>query len=46
MLDKRKDELPGQLPEKNGTGFVQPDINANYESGLSEPDIDKDSLSF
>src|SRR5215216_2395687 len=42
MLDKRKDEVPGQIPDKNAANFIQPDINLNYESGLSAPDIDKD----
>ena len=52
MLDKRKDSdfpvtpLDEQAVSENTTNFNRPDINMNYESGLSAPDLDKDSLSF
>lgn len=49
MLDKRKDgDFPTTVDAstENVTGFSRPDINVNYESGLSAPDIDKDNLSF
>lgn len=49
MLDKRKDgDFPAPTMDghsvENTTSFTRPDIN--YESGLSAPDMDKDSLSF